>query len=160
MTWRIACALRTYNVALFDKAGALDLRKSPFNFGDNRLVIGESLAAKNWETARVRTDRLDNLLSVETLRKPIIIKMDTQGAEPFIWRGGKSVITAADIVLVELDPHMMIEMGNDPMEFFDSLHAVFPNATSGQRNAAEIREWMAEVVATGSIDFIDVLFRR
>jgi hypothetical protein len=86
--------------------------------------------------------------------------LDTQGAEPFILRGGKSVIAAADIVLTELDPHMIIEMGNDPMEFFDSLHAAFPNAMAGQRNEAEIRKWISEVVAAGSIEFIDVFFRR
>src|SRR5215471_4044990 len=156
----VADRVRAYNVALYDKAGTLDLRKSPVNFGDYRLAIGESPEAKDWETVKVQTDTLDNLLSAPSLRKPIIVKLDTQGAEPFILRGGKSVIAAADIVLTELDPHMIIEMGNDPMEFFDSLHAVFPNAMAGQRHGAEIRKWISEVVATGSIEFIDVFFRR
>jgi FkbM family methyltransferase len=156
----LADRVRIYNVALYDKAGTLDLRKSPVNFGDYRLAVGESPETNNWETAKVQTDTLDNLLSVSALRKPIIIKMDTQGAEPFIWRGGKSVIAAADVVLTELDPHMITNMGNDPIEFFDSLHAVFPNAKSEHRNGAEIRKWIAEVVDTGSVDFIDVLFRR
>jgi len=156
----VADRVRAYNVALYDKAGTLDLRKSPVNFGDYRLAIGESPEAKDWETVKVQTDTLDNLLSAPSLRKPIIVKLDTQGAEPFILRGGKSVIAAADIVLTELDPHMIIEMGNDPMEFFDSLHAVFPNAMAGQRHGAEIRKWISEVVAAGSIEFIDVFFRR
>ena len=143
----VADRVRAYNVALYDKAGTLDLRKSPVNFGDYRLAIGESPEAKDWETVKVQTDTLDNLLSAPTLRKPIIVKLDTQGAEPFILRGGKSVIAAADIVLTELDPHMIIEMGNDPMEFFDSLHAAFPSAIAGQRNGAEIRKWISEVVA-------------
>lgn len=156
----VADRVRAYNVALYDKAGTLDLRKSPVNFGDYRLAIGESPEAKDWETVKVQTDTLDNLLSAASLRKPIIVKLDTQGAEPFILRGGKSVIAAADIVLTELDPHMIIEMGNDPMEFFDSLNAAFPSAMAGQRNGAKIREWISEVVAAGSVEFIDVLFRR
>jgi FkbM family methyltransferase len=152
--------VRAHNVALYDKAGTLDLRKSPVNFGDYRLAVGASPEANNWKIAKIRTETLDNLLSVSALQKPIIIKIDTQGAEPFIWRGGKSVIAAADVVLTELDPRKISEMGNDPMEFFDSLHAIFPNAKSEQRNAAEIRNWIAEVVARGSKGFIDVLFRR
>jgi hypothetical protein len=103
---------------------------------------------------------LDDILSAPTLQKPIIVKIDTQGAEPFVWRGGQSLITAADVILTELDPHMIADMGNDPLEFFDSLHAAFPLAASGHRDAADIRRWIAETAASGSIDFIDVLFRR
>jgi hypothetical protein len=73
-----------------------------------------------------------------------------------------SLVSGAVLPGVERQPlkKLIIEMGNDPMEFFDSLHATFPNAMAGQRNGAEIRKWISEVVAAGSLEYIDVLFRR
>jgi hypothetical protein len=57
-----------------------------------------------------------------------VVKIDTQGSEPFVFRGGKSVLSKADVIALEFWPRVIAKMGNDPMDFFDYIAEGYTSA--------------------------------
>jgi hypothetical protein len=82
--------------------------------------------------------RLDDL-PIE-LNGPVFVKIDTQGAEPYVIAGGKHTLAKADAILVEWSPYHMARLGGDPnvvLRFLDE-HFEFgriepTDARSGQQ---------------------------
>jgi FkbM family methyltransferase len=52
-------------------------------------------------TLEVQTAPLDELLDIRTVRRPCLLKIDVQGAELLVLRGGTGLLSAVDHVLVE-----------------------------------------------------------
>jgi FkbM family methyltransferase len=66
-------------------------------------VSRRAFAETAHETAStVQVARLDDVLPAESLDRDILIKMDVQGAEDRVIRGGRAVFSAASLVLVEM----------------------------------------------------------
>ena len=103
-------------VALFDRKDVLQFELSSDNFGDHRIRTCDSdgdYIESMRETVSVVADRLDSLIEVGRLKRPLAVKMDTQGAEPNIIAGGTNVFSAADIIALEFWPYGMRRIGGD-----------------------------------------------
>ena len=53
------------------------------------------------------------------------VKIDTQGAEPFIIAGGRRTLSPAQLLVLEWCPYMMARMGGDPMVVLQFLRGSF-----------------------------------
>jgi hypothetical protein len=66
----------------------------------------------SWRTVSVPAARLDDL--VTDIRHPLAIKIDVQGAEPFVVEGATETLAAADIAIFEFAPYWLAQVGGDP----------------------------------------------
>jgi len=98
-----ASQIEIRNVAVADRAGELRFTRNVFNSGDHRLSADGEIV--------VQTIALDDLPFPEN---PLAIKIDTQGAEPLIFAGGKRQLAAAGLIVCEFWPWGMKRMGNSP----------------------------------------------
>ena len=111
-----------YNIALFDRDTVVALERSPYNTGDYRIRRSRDsgeLDEASWCTVEVSAKRLDDL-NVET-RRPLAVKIDTQGAEPFIISGARRILSTAELLAVEFWPYGMARMGGDAQVVIDFL---------------------------------------
>ncbi len=104
-----------HNCALSDKQGKLQMELSPDNLGDHRLKFDNRISKAD-ENSRaiieVDANRLDSFDI--SIKNPLAIKIDTQGAEPLVISGGLGVISRANLVILEYSPYMMNRMGVNP----------------------------------------------
>lgn len=97
-----------FNVALFDQQTTLDMTLAPRNSGDARIrPNAEPDEEPGCETVRVRAERLDDVLTLDQLPRPIAAKIVTQGAEGRVIAGGLSVLAEADALMFEFDPALI-----------------------------------------------------
>jgi FkbM family methyltransferase len=101
-------------VAAFSRRGTMSFEISPTNMGDNRLRTREAAGAfgeEQWHSIDVETVPLDEI--VPRSERPLVVKIDTQGAEPHVVEGGKETISRADLIILEYWPYGMARMGAD-----------------------------------------------
>jgi FkbM family methyltransferase len=118
--------VRTLQLALFEKEGELDFELSNYNLGDHRLTGGETslVAAEKRRVISVQAGPLDSL----DLVRPgcaLGVKIDTQGAEPFIIAGGRKTLSRAQLLVLEWCPYMIARMGGDPLVVLQFLRESF-----------------------------------
>ncbi len=100
-----------HQVALFEREDSLLLEISPDNSGDNRVRLSDlqgQLAEQEWSTVRVEAKPLNTMLA--NIDHPLVAKIDTQGAEPFILAGGENVLSQAQLIAIEFWPYGMKRM--------------------------------------------------
>jgi FkbM family methyltransferase len=104
-----------HQLALFHRPGVLDLELDPDNLGDHRVRL-ETRPGKFHEETRavvkVEATTLDAL--IENPVPPLAIKLDCQGAEPFIFQGGGRTLALAELIIMEWWPYGMARLGADP----------------------------------------------
>lgn len=108
--------VRLFNLALFDHKTTLDMGLAPRNSGDARVRTSAGTAPDVDRTARtvsVQADRLDDVLALDALRRPIAAKIVTQGAEARVLAGGQSVLGAADAIVLEFDPALIRQIDRE-----------------------------------------------
>ena len=156
-------------IAAFSRRGTMSFEVSPTNMGDNRLRMSEKVGTsgeEQWHSISVETVPLDEI--VPRNDAPLVVKIDTQGAEPHVVEGGKETIARADLVIMEFWPYGMARMGADQkwlLEFF-TRHFDFMSIAPGE--AAPIPVPMpigqaCEALATLPIDptvYVDVIAGR
>ena len=107
--------IHVFQLAIFDRQSSMTFEMSPNNLGDHRIRLnGASPGYLNEDERRVievPCVRLDDLKL--TIEGPLFVKIDTQGAEPFVIEGGKETLARADALLVEWSPYLMNRMGGD-----------------------------------------------
>jgi len=143
---------RLFNVALFDTDGMVTLELSRDNYGDHRVRTREPGTAstifdeKSRRTILVEAKALDRVVNLDELRRPLVIKMDTQGAEQHIYAGGRAIFSAAIMLILEFWPYGIDRMGGDSERLIRCLEDDFRWAAflRGQRlpgpgDALEIR---------------------
>jgi FkbM family methyltransferase len=121
--------VRAFNLALFDRKTVLPFEISPNNLGDHRLRLGNSpglLAEEKRQVIEVPCVRLDDMCI--PILGPFLVKIDTQGAEPFIVAGGLATLGKADVILMEWAPYYARRMGGDPNIVLDFLRSNFSTA--------------------------------
>ena len=115
-------------LAIFDSKAEVKFELSPNNLGDHRIRISDSdglLGEGSRETIVVQADRLDNLFDVDCLKRPLAVKIDTQGSEPRIFAGGERTLAPAELVSFEFAPHSMRRIGGNVEAEFRFLAAHF-----------------------------------
>jgi FkbM family methyltransferase len=103
-------------LALFDRKSELQFELSPINPGDHRIRVSTedgTFEESTRETISVQADRLDNLLQLDSVKLPLAVKMDTQGAEPAIFAGGPNILSAAELLTLEFWPYGLRRIGGD-----------------------------------------------
>lgn len=91
------------NLALSDFVGKTDL------YLDNSSTGGHSLVYKKKKSITVNVSTLDNLLQELKIGKVNIIKIDTEGSELHILKGGQKTLSQRGIKLV-IETHSYDEM--------------------------------------------------
>jgi FkbM family methyltransferase len=108
-------------VACFSTPSKLRFELSPNNMGDHRIRLSDKrgeMGEDRWEVIEVDALPLDSLVPAGA---PLAVKVDTQGAEPFVVQGGRAVLERADVVIMEYAPYWMERMGADRNVVLDFL---------------------------------------
>ena len=90
----------------------LDFELSNYNLGDHRVRVDDTNVAKaeTRQVIRVQAVPLDSLDLVRADRA-LGVKIDTQGAEPFVIAGGRKTLSSAQLLVLEWWPYMITRMG-------------------------------------------------
>src|SRR5437763_8198780 len=102
------------NIALMEKKADVVLELSDWNHGDHRVRVTNEKGAfgeQDRSTSIIHAQRLDDAINISQLRRPLAIKIDTQGAEVNILKGGMRVVSQADLLSLEFCPYLVRRMG-------------------------------------------------
>jgi FkbM family methyltransferase len=113
--------VHAYHVAVMDREGTLTLERSSDNMGDHRIRMSATAGAYGEErrtVVQVEGRPLDDCLGDRPLAGPIVLKVDTQGAEARVFRGAKRTLDRADVVFAEYWPYGLRRMDDTPESFF------------------------------------------
>lgn len=115
--------LTIHPMALDEYAGTGSFFRNAYSPASSLLPVGPASqrAFPDAETVAMDTvplARLDDILPPESLERDILIKIDVQGAEDRVIRGGRAVFSAARYVLVEMSFVPMYE--GQPL--FEEVH--------------------------------------
>lgn len=84
-----------------------------------------SAAAENavgWSTSTsIPMTSLDSYLSHHTIGRPDLIKIDAEGYDGFVLRGAQEMLRLSPTLLVEYNPHALMNCGFEPDEFLDII---------------------------------------
>ena len=167
--------IKTFNLALFSEDCTLDMELSTDNMGDHRIrrqsvanSQGNYYNEQSRPTVKIQARKLDSILNVHDLIKPIIMKVDTQGAEVRVFSGAKSFLEAVDYLIVEYWPYGLRRMGDTTESLFaiiSQFHwgAVYDDAVLSMPKLAPIKQFLAHINAyldkTG-VGHLDILLAR
>lgn len=95
-----------FNLALGDCSGTLTFERNSFSPSSSFLKMtnlhkAEFPLAEEEQTVVVKVDRLDEIAQSIKINDPLMIKIDTQGYEDRVLRGGQQTIKQAKIIVVE-----------------------------------------------------------
>jgi FkbM family methyltransferase len=156
LTWQIP-HLKIFQVALDDHAGEETFWENAYGPSSSLLHVSEIHKQAFPHTEResqstVKVARLDDVLDVDTLQGDILIKIDVQGVEDRVIRGGRAIFSAAAAVLIELSFVQMYEQ----QPVFDEIDALLREC--GLRLAGVKNQ--IEDPATGQPLFVHCFYRR
>jgi FkbM family methyltransferase len=117
---------QTFDVALHSDDQMLRFELSANNYGDHRLsgeVDPEDDCSR--ESILVAGKRLDDLVRLEELPRPIVAKVDTQGAEVRVLSGASRSLPLIDQLICEYWPYGLHRMG-DSAETLNEILQGFP----------------------------------
>jgi FkbM family methyltransferase len=149
--------LRVFQVALAETEGEETFWENDYGPSSSLLHVSDMHKRAFPHTAseshsRVKLARLDDVLDVSSLDRDIFIKIDVQGVEDRVIRGGQAIFSAAEIVLIEMSFAAMYD--SQPMfeEIHDLLFACGLRFV-GMKNQTEDPE-------TGQPLFVHCFYRR
>jgi len=105
-----------HNLALYNEETTLKFELSETNSGDHRIQRSgknheEFYGESNRRTINVAAKKLDDILSVKEMPRPIVVKVDTQGAEVAIFQGGVHFLSSVDVLIFEYSPYLARRQG-------------------------------------------------
>jgi len=171
---------RVHDIALFDQATTVDFEISDWHHGDHRIRIthGENdgsapqspFKENSRHVVKVKTERLDEIMDAKVLKEPIVAKLDTQGSECQIIKGGQEVLSRADMIICEYCPYMIRRVGGNEEEFLIFAAKYFSRGaimTKYDRFEEIDFEDIADVISylrlfsqKAKLDFVDVVLMK
>ena len=103
-----------HRLAAFREKTTLSFELSPDNLGNHRIRLHDKdglLNEHQRKTITVDANRLDDVVSVR--RRPLAIKIDTEGAESFVIEGGPRLLAEAEVFFTEIWPYGIARAGGD-----------------------------------------------
>lgn len=117
----------TMNLALFSRRDTLQFELSEGNLGDHRLRLNDDDTGVLSESSRklitVQAVPLDEFAA--EVEGPLVVKIDTQGAEPFVVQGAHRVLGMAALLIMEFSPYHLRRLGGDVDAMLRSLQDNF-----------------------------------
>lgn len=112
------------NVGMSDEPGEVDFEVNDFSPSSSLLSITKKATEAFPETAhtskiRVTLTTLDSWAEQRTLKEPLLIKMDVQGLEDRVIRGGLATIARSDVIISEVSFTRMY----DGQPLFDDIYS-------------------------------------
>ena len=104
---------QSFNFALGDSEGKTTFNLNEFSDSSSMLKLSEH--KQHFDFARQETEisinikRLDEVLNVENLQKPYLVKLDVQGFEDKVIDGGKKIIEEAAMIITEVSFYDLYE---------------------------------------------------
>lgn len=84
--------MKTMPIALSDKKGVATLKYPRSGKDSGFACLGKPLRFNDWIEVEVPTDTLDNIALQQKIEKVDLIKIDTEGCELFVLKGGEGLI--------------------------------------------------------------------
>jgi FkbM family methyltransferase len=100
--------IRPYRLALGDEPGRFELQRSAWRDTSSFLPLAERMRSEFPSAARIEgpepvdVARLDDVVANEGLPPPDVVKMDVQGFEDRVIRGGRTTLRSARLCIVEV----------------------------------------------------------
>ena len=127
--------IEVHELALSDRAGELPFELCEGNSGDHHVVPATSAARGG--VIRVRCARLDDVIDASALPRPIVLKLDVQGAEVKALAGAARTLEHVDACVLEYWPAGVLRAGDQP-ERLEALLDCFPNAALLRQDGAPL----------------------
>jgi FkbM family methyltransferase len=161
-----AAAVELQQVALFHSRTTLSLAIAEGNIGDHRVTLHGIPGRRTVEVPAVPLDDF-----ADRVTGPLAVKIDTQGAEPFIIAGGGRVLAMAGLLVMEFCPFLMRQLNGDPeipielVSRFSSIavmrggKAEQPRYVPAAEAIAALRSKLRTAVDSDE-DYLDIIARR
>ena len=155
-----------HQIALFHSHTTLSLTIAEGNIGDHRVTISGVPGRRSVDVPAVP---LDDFIAEITM--PLAVKIDTQGAEPFIIAGGQQVLAKAGLLVMEFCPYLMRQLDGDPetpialVSGFTSVAVIrggkpdLPRYVSPDEAIVMLREKLRTALNTDE-DYLDIIALR
>lgn len=137
--------LRLFQLALSDVSGTAAFSRMEGNLGDHQLVGGNAARsdreafAQTREFLNVEVRPLDSLALEIT--HPLVVKIDTQGAEPMVLRGGATTIGIADLLIMEFWPWGISRFQNSADDLLVFLATNFKSISCASGEIGDLHSW-------------------
>lgn len=118
---------KAYNIALGQETGEINMYKNDYSPSSSLLPMADLHKqafeyTQNTTFEKIRVEKLDDFVAKEHLHIdfPLMIKLDVQGYEDKVIKGGKNLIQSADIIICELSMEKLYE--GQPL--FDDIYTL------------------------------------
>lgn len=159
-------SVQLHQLAVFERRASLSLAIADGNIGDHRVTTGGVANRRSIDIAAVPLDDF-----IDEVSGPLALKVDTQGAEPFVVAGGSRVFARAGLVAMEFCPYLMRQLGGDPqvvidlVKGFDRVAVMRGDVAEAPRflppaEAQAILQRKVETAMPSDGDYLDILAAR
>ena len=103
----------SFNIGLGESVKTTKMWLNEYSPSSSLLKMKEHLNqfsfAKQQIAIDVKIDTLDRVLNLSMIRKPYLVKIDVQGYEENVLKGGRKVISSAEVVIIEVSYRQLYE---------------------------------------------------
>jgi FkbM family methyltransferase len=121
-----------HNLAVFSEPMQLTFELAEDNYADHRVRYGKPKESSRHfregerKTIVVPGDKLTNLVRGSELKRPLAAKIDTEGCEYHVYKGGREILREAELMVLEYWPYAVKRMEGDLDELISMLQEDFP----------------------------------
>ncbi len=169
--------VKSFNVAVFESNCEVSFEISDWNHGDHRVRLVDTKGAFGEQhriVTKVDARRLDEMVELESLRRPLFVKIDTQGGEAHVLKGGGAVVSSADLLSLEFCPYLVRRVGEDENTLIDfverhfvagfidnwHVHSERPRLIDIKELVSTLRDFSKSVTTTQHLDLLLVRDRN
>ena len=163
--------VKLFNVAIFDANCEVSFEISDWNHGDHRVRLVDTRGAfgeHHRMVTQVDARRLDEMVDIQSVRRPLFVKIDTQGGEAHVLKGGEAIISSADLLSLEFCPYLLRRAGKHEDALIDFVERYFvagyidnwhvrserPQLIEIQELVAALRNFSKSITTTQHLDLL------